>query len=386
MKVAIRDRDALLAVSPAALSAYARTAGWTRQDCYRVNSDIHVGEGLPEIIVPRTEHLGDYASVVATLIDTFAAVGDHDETTVYRDLVTADRDVVRIRAIDHDHSGSLPVDAGADLVCSSRDILLAAACSLDNPRPCFRSGANREAAEYLRRVGLGQTDQGSFIVTLLCPVVSPPIRMEMFPDSDACDDPFERRVTRRLTEALAGARKATDETNRGDANAFSASVEKGVSANLCDALAKLAETLSNLDISVVWARTHPRNESRPVARFAAHDGPILREASRALRNRVPRPGVTLFGFVQRLVRNEEVSDGTVVLRTSMEGKNQSVTAVLPQSDYHRAIRAHEQKALVVMRGDLERMGQRWRLLGPSIEDVIDRDEAQSDNDSGDAPC
>lgn len=33
-----------------------------------------------------------------------------------------------------------------------------------------------------------------------------------------------------------------------------------------------------------------------------------------------------------------------------------------------------------MRGDLERAGQRWRLLNPSIEDVIVNDEAPSDAD------
>ena len=375
MKVSIRDRNALLAVSPAALSAYVRAAGWRREAPYRIHSDVYVGEELPEIIVPHTEHLGDYASVVATLIETFAAVAEQDETTVYRDLVTADRDVVRVRAVDSDHSGSLPVEAGADLVCSSRDMLLAAACSLSNPRPFYRPGANREAAEYVGRVRLGQTDQGSFVVTLLSPVVSPPIQMQLLPDSGTCEDPFERRVTRRLAEALAGTRKATDDTNGGDAKAFPASVGQGVSANLCDALATLTETLRMLDVGVVWARTHPRSELRTVVRFAAHDGPILREASRVLRSREPQPGVILVGLVQRLVRGETETDGTVTLRTSINGQNQSVAVVLPQPDYHRAIQAHKQKAPVVMRGDLERTGQRWRLLNPSIEDIIMYDEA-----------
>ena len=74
MRVSIRDRDALLAVSPAALSAYARAAGWRRHEPYREHSDVYVGEARPDIIVPHPERPGDYASVVATLIDTFAGV------------------------------------------------------------------------------------------------------------------------------------------------------------------------------------------------------------------------------------------------------------------------------------------------------------------------
>ena len=216
MKLRIRDRDALLAVSPAALSAYARVAGWRRQEPYRVHSDVYECTGLPEIIIPRTEHLGDYASVVATLVETFAEVAGQDALTTYRDLVTADRDVIRIRAIDRDHSGSLPVSAGADLVCCARDMVLAAVCSLDNPRPLYRPGANREANEYLQRVRLGQTDRGSFVITLLGPVVSPPVQMSLVPETGPRNDPIERRVTRRLAEALAAARKATDDTNGGE--------------------------------------------------------------------------------------------------------------------------------------------------------------------------
>ena len=75
MKTSIQDRDALLAllaVSPVALSAYARAEGWSKAEAYGDFSDIYVADGLPEIILPRTENLGDYADVVSTLIGIFA--------------------------------------------------------------------------------------------------------------------------------------------------------------------------------------------------------------------------------------------------------------------------------------------------------------------------
>ena len=46
----------------------------------------------------------------------------------------------------------------------------------------------------------------------------------------------------------------------------------------------------------------------------------------------------------------------------------------------RRIEAHKTQASVVMRGDLERSGQRWCLLNPSIKDIIVNDEAPSDAD------
>ena len=174
MRVNIPDRGALSAVSPAGLSAYARAAGWHRHEPYRKHSDVYIGESRPEIIVPRTERLGDYATVVATLIDTFAEVTGQDESSVYRSLVTADRDVVCIRVTESD-DGSVALEDGVNLVGGTRDLVLSAACSLREPQPVYRAGANRDAADLLKQMRLGQTDQGSFVVTLLTPVVPPPM-------------------------------------------------------------------------------------------------------------------------------------------------------------------------------------------------------------------
>lgn len=363
MKVSIQDKEALLAISPAALSAYARTAGWTKVDTYGEHSDVFTGEGLPEIILPRTAHLGDYALVVSMVIEIFAKVADVDELTLYRDLVMADRDVVRVRAVDGDASGSVAVNDGIDLISGARDMILAAACSLQGPQPLYRVGANRKARDYLSRVRLGQTEQGSFAITLLSPVISP----------------LERQVTRRLADALAATREATEKTIDGDAGAFSAAVALGVSANLCEALVKLIEPFLTLDISLVWARTHPMSTPRNVVRFASHDAPILRQAARSFREREPRPDIRLFGVVQLLKHAETDTKGTIALRASINGQNQVVVAVLKQSDYERAIQAHETKSPLVMEGDLERTGQRWRLLNPRIADVILNEDAPDED-------
>ena len=378
MRVNIRDRGALLAVSPTALSAYARAAGWRRHEPYRVHSDVYIGESRPEIIIPRTERLGDYASVVATLIDTFAGVTDQDESSVYRSLVTADRDVVRIRVPEKD-DGSVTLEDGVNLVDGARDLLLSAACSLREAQPVYRAGANREAAELLKQMRLGQTDQGSFVVTLLTPVVPPPMP-GLFPDPGDRHAPIERRMTSRLVEALSAAREAAERAAGGDDGAFEGTVASGVSANLCEALVRIIDPFPTLDVGVSWARTRPVATPGTVVRFGRADAALLREAARSLRERAPRPEVRLHGFVRLLRRGEAEDDGTIRLATDIDGQRQSVVAVLVQADYERAVQAHKDRALVVLTGDLERTGQRWRLLNPHVEGVF-RDDAQESRDA-----
>lgn len=88
----------------------------------------------------------------------------------------------------------------------------------------------------------------------------------------------------------------------------------------------------------------------------------------------------LYGFVRRLKRGEVGDDGTISLLAKIDGQRQSVVAVLEQADYERAVQAHKDRALVVLAGDLERTGQRWRLLNPHVEGVI-RDDGQESRDA-----
>ena len=372
MRVDIRDASALQAISSVALSAYARSAGWRRIEGYGEHSDVYAAEEMPEVILPRTERLGDYASVVSRLITIFAEAAGRDELSLYRDLVTADRDVVRARVAETD-DGSLTLNHGVDLIVGAQDLVLAAACSLREPQALYRVGANREANDLLESIRLGQTEHGSFVVTLLTSVVSPPLPAR-FQEYDDFDDPIERRMTRRLSEALTATGEATERATAGDGGAFAESVGRGVSANLCDALVKLIGPFPTLDISVAWARTRPITPHQEIFRFARTDGAILSEAARQFRNREPKPDTRLFGTVQRLRRDEDEAGGTIYLKTPIDSKNQSVAVVLKKSEYDRAIQAHKEKMPIILQGDLERAGQRWRLLNPRIDAILDNED------------
>ncbi len=368
MRISIRDRSALRAVTPGALSAYARSSGWNQEEPYRKHSDVYIGEGLPDIIVPRTERLGDYASVVADLIDTFADVTEQDQLTVYRSLVTADRDVILIRA-GESRDGSIALDDGVSLIGGTRDLLLAAACSLDKPKAVYRPGENQKAADLVKSIQLGQTAHGSFVVTLLTPVV-PPRMPALFREQGDPGAPDQRRFTPRLMQALSSMSQAAERAVVGDVEAFVGALESGVSANLCEALVRIIKPFPTLDIRVMWARTRPENHRSSTVRFRPSEVPLFKEAARLLRAQAPRPDETLVGFVRLLPRDQNVGEGTIRLSTSIGNKQRSVQAELEREDYERAVQAHKDGAAVEMSGDLERIGQRWRLLRPELVKVI----------------
>lgn len=386
MSASIQDVDALNEVSPSALSAYARAAGWAKEEPYGDHSDVYVSGEAPEIVIPRTQRLGDYADVVSRLIEIFAEAAETDALSLYRDLVTADRDVVRVKAAPEGTNGAVTLDDGVSLITGARDMVLAAACSLREPRPFYRARANREAVDYMRRVHLGHTERGSYVVTLLTPVVPLPMRQASSLDAETDDPLVDRRVTRRLIEAVTAAQKATERTSGGDPHAFSEAMEHGASANLCDAVATLIKPFGGIDVSLTWALTYPMPVPRETIRFGASDAPILREAARSLRElkptrlqEQPKADMRLTGRIQRLTRDNLETDGTITLRTHFEGSAVSIEAALSRPDYDWAIQAHKSNAVVVIRGNLEQSDGRRRLRGAQFEDV-GLDEVDEDGD------
>ncbi len=379
------DAQDLLAISPAALSAYARSLGWTKAEEYGSYSNIYSSEELPGILIPRTKDLADYLSIVQRLMATFAKVSETSMLAVYRDLVTADRDAMRLCVSEKDDDGSLPINAGVDLMVGARDMILAAAWSFGNPRPVHRGRPNRKVADYLSRVRLGQTEQGSFTVTVLSPVISPVVNLTRFGEPELHDEPLARQMTQHIWSSLLATRRATGYTSAGDANAFREVVGQGVSANLCEAIAKVLEHFPRLDTTLSWAHTRPVRRV-PGIGFAATDGSILREAVRSLQTLESCHDARLVGHVRSLQRGEDQTEGTITVSAEMGGKSQLITTLLPQPEYEIAIKAHTDKVPVVMTGDLERGSQRWRLLNPRIVDVIQDDEDADDNKGHEDGC
>lgn len=379
MKARITDPDALQAISPAALRAYVVSQGWSKLEPYGTHSEVYVNgisSGPREIIVPFTKEIADYSSAVASAVRQIAEFEGRDELSVYSDLTRADRDVIRVRAPEADDDGSIELDPGVEIVQHARDMLASAACAALEPRRAYHLGKVQQASAYMRRVRLGQTEQGSFVVTLLAPIpptLSTGEQPTLWPAMDA--EPYERKVTRVLAQALHSAHEAIIANNRGDGlAAFTSAVLQGVSANLCEALASIVDQAQGADVSLTWARTRPTPSKRDHITFQRSDAETLREAGRELRLHEPRRDEPIIGYVTELHREEGQADGRVIIKAIVDGKPRSLAANLSSADYDIAYKAHGLQTPISMIADIEMTGQRWRLTEPRDLRVMNENE------------
>ena len=271
---------ALRVITPVALAAYARSAGWQKDGPYGPFAELYTGDGKPAIIVPHTDIIDDYALAVEDLVITLAEALEREQADVYRDLTEADRDVIRVMALS-DNPDGLSLESGYALLAGARALLIAAAHSLHDDRPALPTGPSPAVAKYLNRIRLAPGAGYGFGVTLVSPALSPRLRPDS-PDDDACK-PMERRVAERLSQALFAIRAAAECAARGDGDAFDRLNVAGVSANLCETVAGLVDAVGGLTVSFTWALTRPADAKRGPASFANGDVALLREAALELR-------------------------------------------------------------------------------------------------------
>ncbi len=364
MKAVIRDPAILTAVRPLDLASYLRASGWREvkhapawaEWTYAVNGQEY------EALLPLDPAFRDYPGRIAEVLRALEAVEGRSQLEILRDLSCTGSDVIRLRVEGNGASdGSIPLEQGARLVEKARDLLTAAACAAVEPRAAFATRKPVQAVDYVRRVRLGQTEQGSYVVTLLSRV--PPT---LFPD--LTEDPFERKVTSTLARSLAAAHAAAERTAAaGGFDAFGAAVPEGVSANLCEALAGMGAEEGNrgVEVGITWSPTRPVTGAPAVrVKFSPDALPIIAEAGRVFRATHPVEEFEVRGIVFRLERPEGALLGRVTILDVSGDKSRKVNVDLMGQDYDLAIRAHQERIPVGCVGELQREGPRFTLRNP----------------------
>jgi hypothetical protein len=356
--------------SPAELAAYLRQKGWSlktadaRWALYAKPVD---GE---EIVfeVPQLAAAPDFARVVGFLLDDIARFEQRNAASVLRDVKASSVDIVRLSIEGSStRDGRIPVEAGHRVYDAARDLLLAAACSVIDPRPAFAKRKPEEAMSLLGRARFGQTEIGSFVLTMEC-AIAPRLQQPMPGVDNDPDAPFERKTCLRLAHALTGAERAARQSAAsGRLDPFRDRVKDGVSANLCEAVAEVLEATSAdaLRAGFSFASSRPLLREVPSgAAFSADIAAVLREASTQLREEASYPATEIVGTIVGLKSDDSAAGGGVDLRVHLEGRQRKVRVSLEPAAYQEALTAHRDGALVRCLGDLEREGRSWVLRNP----------------------
>jgi len=331
--------------------------------------------------LPTRRDLGDYVLRMGEVLRTLSNAEGRSELEILRDIQTTTADLIRVRAVSGDVAvDTLALDEAVTFVSRSRDMMLAAACAALAKRPVYAKRKPQQAMDYLSHVRMGQTERGSYVLTILSPVVPELQPAEGIQSHVELEEPYERQVTRTLIESLNALNEAAREAVvLGNMMPFQKAISWGVSANLCDAVVGLsaASAGEGLEIRASWSRTRPLDAKSPIRVFLSSDTiPIIEEAARQFRETAPSEDVDVQGVVTRLERDPTAKEGEVTITGNVEEQIRRVTLRLDEYVYGQAVRAHEERLMVQCTGDLVKEGRGYRLHNPRHFVVLTASEAE----------
>lgn len=374
MNINLRSSDFLNAIKPEEITKYLEAHGWQvvgRLPGKATTWEFVEGNSSADqlnVLVPITTSFADYALRINNLIDTLAEVEQRPSIDIYRDLLTVDEDVLRVRAIHPEaEDGTIPLRDAYKLIDGTYKMLEAAASVVDQKRPYLPSRKPAEVTHFLETARIGQTEIGSYVVVVHLPlneIETVPQQTSSESQNDHHEEPFSRRVMTTLADALTtlrGMSSSTDMEQAGE-NEVEANldrfVEHGGTAELCEAVETLNRSVQEqqVELNFAWSKTLPTpqrlTETIIIDQAIA---PITQRFRRTLRRYQQQEDRTIVGPVLRFneggIGADEHVIGTVTLRAEIDGRLRNIRIHLRrEEDRQLVIRALDKRKSMTATG------------------------------------
>lgn len=345
------------------LRAYLQLRGWanTKTDDRK---EIWAAPNESGRVLLPVVRFDDYVSLMREALGRISAIENRalEDLVVDLEWPAYDKLVARTR-VDR-ASPAVPLQEALGLNGALRDLVVAAARSAENPQPSHRGGWSNMVGSYLDLVQMLPSRPGSFSLRALLPLNDSSPEDLLLP---TVSSPNVRRVTQTLWSGVQAAVKAAIERISGeDDTVFERAVDRGVSADLLDALVRLGGPEidpSPVELTVDWTYASPAQPLEPLW-IASGLMPTLAHGADVLRGTPDEVDAMVVGLVVRLHRRQPLGPGEITVQgfvdSRVESSTRHVRIELDEGTYGLAIEAHRAGRTVACRCVI-------RFGGPRIE-------------------
>jgi hypothetical protein len=381
--MSVEFRKALESITPDLLKSYLESQGWIKDGNISNQANIWHRDNdesyIYEVIQPIDSNIRSYGQRLIEAIKSVAEFENREVLAIVDDMANFSSDLVKVRVIHPDvEGGTIPLEDGVLLIERSRDLLIASTLSTFKKQKVFNGSRSQDVQNFLGKLKLGQTEIGSFVVNLISP-----IEISTNHQQDGCDTSLARSVSVNLARSLTAISEAVDKyANSKSIFEFEETVNKGVSANLCDALVGLSGLAKarrfSIKIKTGGLEAEPINFAENYE-FFPQSIPNLEAASEYLKGRFTVKNFQVFGFVSVLKHLPNDENGQITVKALVKDKLKSITIQLPLSEYWQAFEAHKAGEEITCHGTLNVFPKSAQLLEPTGFDVVKRERGIFDN-------
>lgn len=371
------DIEVLKSIKPSDLEAYFRSHGWTVSQKIAGKAEIwtkHRDQERYDAILPLHRTFADYATRMGEILELLEMFENRSQLDIIKDIFTASADIIRIHVHpDNVSNGMVGIDEGVELVHHARELIIAAACSTQQKRAVFSSRKPKEALAYARAAKFGQTEHGSYVITIVSPIAG--TDMEDQNNILFQKESFSRRVVENLASAVQEVKiTSIKAATIGRISVFDDSIWKGVSANLCDAIVGISNVspADGVSFTFSWAAEIPTtHKDYSSIKIPSDSVNIIRDAARHFRMTSPKEDYRVEGVVVALRRTPASAVGRVTLAAVINDQPRYINMDLDDNAYEKARQAHKEHQPVYCFGELVKEGRSFYLRqvrGFSIDD------------------
>ena len=308
-----------------------------------------------------------YPQSVYNIIQHLAELERRDEKYVCEDLQFHDCEIIRYRLISSQTTdGTIPIGIGSDCLDAIIELLQ------NVLNDVVASKSNRKVENIRDKILLDQTERGSYVVKVVCPLHA--ISISMLP-LDNVNDTVMRMATKHMMRTSSDIISAIDCKKLGQFIDKVTQKTYPISAKFCNVLSKIQlSDDGTVDLNIRWASSLEMTENIPdKVHIAPKHFEGISEIVHALNSKdnVAEPPrterfIAVVDICQGGYNKEGLREGPVILKIfSTEGKAAKAKAVLPHKLYMIAHDNHGQN-----KGNfLEIVGK--RIMKGKMDEIID---------------
>ncbi len=351
-------------VNPFAFCKYLTQTGWKKFNTKRKEIQVYqkrISQHLFQITMPIDKQLFDYCDAMYAAVQTLASVENKSIESVLLYLLNPNTDILKIRLEREGvEAGNILLDDAINLYDNAKKLLAATTMDVINPKLIHYGRIDDSVQNFLSDCRFGQTEIGSYIVSIVCPFAEISDahnyrQLSIFSDEEQCSKSLTRKVTNKVMKNICYIKEHIDSD---DCKSLyqPENQEDLISANFYEALNGLNADDSCVEFMAEWSPVVKNSTSTCNSVSLSHDycSPIS-EVINKLKD-YEEKATCIVGRIKSL-------DSTPAVDTRTKGKitvvyiddcsnKKTVTTELEISDYDQAIHAHENGKYVRLIGKI----------------------------------
>lgn len=363
--VAKRDQMQISGIQLGALRSFLRNQGYIYREPwgrYLQRFSRKKGGREDNVLVPTQRDISDFERRLLEAFDSLSRQLEITSEAILREVVNSAYEIVRIRVNEGEQESTIPYDTSIDLLRGGFALIdSSAVTAISHETLSIIRGRRPDVVRrYLDDVRVGQTEIGSFVLTLLMPTGIDASDLDL---PATVSDSFGARVSETFSSTL----QAAEEAVRANGVQSNRSLmQSGITANFSGAVARIVEAAGDVSISLARVGITQSTAKRVSSKFLAEDSEKLRDIEERLTPRGDAEPFTVTGTITEFREPRGKSNGSIVVTCDVHGETRQVRTKFDRANRQIVIQALERKSEVYIEvdGDLLSKSGHFQLENP----------------------